>query len=131
MKLVAKILALYFLLGGLMPGSDFSQIGKLSSLLEHYQLHRQIAQHEGKELAFTSFLAAHFWQPTDHQHNDGGQSHQDLPLKNVHVFSHILSEPTPLQLSLPIMGLALHGFEHNNIQPASYSGAISRPPIVS
>lgn len=131
MKPVAKILALYFLLGGLMPGSDFAQIGKLASLLKHYQLHQQMASQEGKTLAFSTFLAAHFWQPGDHQHNDGGQSHQDLPLKNVHVFSHILSEPTRFQLSSPLMGLAQHGFDHNNIQPAAYSGAIFRPPIVS
>lgn len=129
MKILARILAFYFLLGGLMPGSDFGQLGRMFDLLEHFHLHRQMAAQNGRTLSFSSFVAAHFWQPDSHRHNDGGQSHQELPLKSVQVFSQILPGHFFLQLAPPFLKGIKHFPPEERLLPAGYSGAIFRPPM--
>lgn len=132
MKLATQILAFYFLLGSLLPGTDFSQLKKAPAIWKHYQLHRQLAAEAGHEASFSGFLSSHFLTPGSHQHNDGGQSHEDLPLKSVHVLSPVLpsgSIPFPLR-PLPVFynPAAAHGGPFSG---ALYAHAVFRPPIVS
>ncbi|MCB9276632.1 MAG: hypothetical protein H6564_21550 [Lewinellaceae bacterium] len=131
MKFAAKILAFYFLLGGLMPGSDFGQLGKMEELLQHFRLHRQMAAQQGQTLSFATFVAAHFWQPNNHKHHDGGQSHQELPLKCIHAFSQAFSGHTPFQLACTLPRAGNQFLTESLLLPAGYAGAIFRPPMFS
>lgn len=128
MKLTAHILALYFLLGSLLPGSDFSQLKKAPAVLEHYLLHQQL-EDAG---SFFDFLYDHFWNPRGHQHEDGGKSHQELPLKTVQIFSPLLpaDHAVPELASLPVYRSPsiLH---YLSFTGAAHEGAIFRPPILS
>ncbi|MCB0551239.1 MAG: hypothetical protein KDD19_26955 [Phaeodactylibacter sp.] len=132
MKHTAQILALYFLFGSLIPGSDFSQLKRAPAVWEHYQVHQSLSAGSGEKASFFEFLYTHFWDTNSHQHNDGGQSHQDLPLKTVHIFSPILlAGTTPLVLAaLPHKEnrAILH---YNAPSSAPHEGAVFRPPIVS
>lgn len=130
MKLIAQILALYFLLGSLLPGSDFSQLKKAPAVWEHYLLHRQLAVDAGEDTSLLDFLYAHFLYPDSHRHNDGGQSHQDLPLKTVHTFSQILpANVSTLQLpALPVAHSRVIP-HHQSYNGAAHEGAVFRPPV--
>lgn len=129
MKLTALTLALYLLLGSLMPGADYGQWGKWADALEHYQLHQQLAAEQGQELSFHDFLLEHFWNTDSHDHGDGGQSHQDLPLKHLHSFDHIVLQFFKPFIQLPpvvakqVVPLALTHVS------ALYKNLVFRPPI--
>lgn len=132
MKLFAHILALYFLFGSLLPGSDFSQMKKAPAVWEHYQLHQQQAASSGNEASFFDYLYAHFLYPDSHQHDDGGQSHQDLPLKSVHVFSQILPASAIAFAPAPLPVASNQAIPpYNSITGAAHEGAVFRPPILS
>lgn len=132
MKLIAQILALYFLLGSLLPGSDFSQLKKAHSVWEHYQLHQKLATGSGDEVSLIGFLYDHFLNPDSHQHEDGGKSHQDLPLKTVHVFSPILpANGKPFVLSSTPAFCSQAILYYQPVSGSTHEGAIFRPPILS
>ncbi|MCO6489689.1 MAG: hypothetical protein J5I98_14835 [Phaeodactylibacter sp.] len=132
MKLIAQILALYFAFGSLLPGSDFSQLKKAPAVWEHYELHRQLAAGSGENTSVFDFLYAHFLNPGSHQHEDGGQSHQDLPLKTIHTFSQILPVSVPA-LQLPALPVAHSRVipHHQSCHGAAHEGAVFRPPVSS
>lgn len=79
LKVVAKILALYFLLGSFFPNTDFSQMTKMLNLLEHFNEHKEETSKDGEPFSLIKFLDQHYTQANDHQHNNG-HSHQKLPL---------------------------------------------------
>ena len=132
MKHTAQILALYFLFGSLIPGSDFSQLKKAPAVWEHYQLHQCLAAGSGEKASFLEFLYAHFWDTNSHQHNDGGQSHQGLPLKTVYAFSLVLPA-SPNQLVLGTLPIEEHRIilHYHSLASSPHEGAIFRPPILS
>ncbi|MCB0559005.1 MAG: hypothetical protein H6573_03480 [Lewinellaceae bacterium] len=132
MKLTALILTLYFLLGSLLPGTDFSQLKKAPALWEHYNLHRSLVAAVGEKPSFFDFLYTHFWDTESHNHHDGGHSHQGLPLKTIHVFSHILPSGS-IALKLASLPAACHQLipHHHSFFSAIHDGAIFRPPILS
>ncbi len=78
MRLLPLFLATYFLLGSLLPRTDFSQLTKVADLLGHYQEHQLEAE---EALSFLDFLCMHFIHP-DH-HEETGHDHQNLPLKSI------------------------------------------------
>lgn len=131
MKTIAKILALYFLLGSLLPGSDFSQLKAAAAIWEHFQLHQEIAARSGQKASLASFLAAHFWDINSHTHNDGGQSHQDLPLKSIHLFSQAPTSGISLHLDSPAAALSRVIAHYCFFAGAAHAVAIFRPPILS
>ena len=132
MKLLALILTLYFLLGSLLPGTDFSQLKKAPAVWKHYQLHQQLAAESSQDVSLFDFLYAHFLYPDSHQHDDGGQSHQELPLKSVHIFSQILSSNIIAFAAAPLPA-ACHQLipHHHPLFSSIHDGAIFRPPILA
>ena len=130
MKLTALTLALYFLLGSLMPGADYGQWGKWADALEHYRLHQQLAAEQNQELSFHEFLLQHFWHTDSHDHGDEGKSHQDLPLKHLQSFDHIVLQfckpavPLPSVQVKQAVPIALHRSSSIHIN------LVFRPPIV-
>ena len=132
MKLLALILTLYFLLGSLLPGTDFSQLKKAPAVWKHYQLHQQLAAESSQDVSLFDFLYAHFLYPDSHQHDDGGQSHQELPLKSIHIFSQILLSNTITITSAPLVAACYQLIpHHHSFSGATHDGAIFRPPILS
>ncbi|TXB61307.1 hypothetical protein [Phaeodactylibacter luteus] len=131
MKATAQILALYFLLGSILPGADFGQLSKVPQAIEHYQLHQQLASEAGEDISLGCFIVEHFWSPVNHDHGDGGRSHQDLPLKHIHSFDHIAIQyfcPFVKTLQTPVVKLTIIAFECASCPEI---GSIFRPPIFS
>ena len=132
MKFFAQILAIYFLIGSILPGSDFSQLEKAPAVWEHYKLHQQLAAESGGKFSFTDFLTTHFLYPYSHQHNDCGNSHQNLPLKTVHVFSPVLLASNILPEIHSRPAFPGQAFPHyTSFAGSIHEGAVFRPPILS
>lgn len=115
----------------MLPGSDFSQMKRLAALQEHFRLHQAIAARSGQQVSIAEFLADHFWGSSNHHHGDNGQSHQDLPLKTVHIFSQAPASEISYYLSAPAAAVSLlipHHCAFTGIIPA---GAVFRPPMSS
>lgn len=86
MRATAIILLVYFAVGSLMPGMDFSQLAKMPALWKHYKLHR--LENQNSEASFVAFLKQHFINPEQYHQHDSGANHKDLPLKT---FDHSLT----------------------------------------
>jgi hypothetical protein len=116
-------------LGSMLPGADFSQLSTLPRVIQHYELHQQIASQKGQQLSIHQFLYDHFWQQNSHDHEDGGQSHKDLPLKHVHSFSHLTLQFSRPVFTLPsIVRKQMVTVSLNHLSTI-YIGAVFRPPI--
>ncbi len=129
MKGFAWFMAFYFSLGSLLPRADFSQLGKIPSVIRHYQLHQQIAHDQGKAFSWLTFVAEHFVHTDSHEHDDGEHSHQKLPLKHLTAFDYIILPQSglfPLEAALYVAKLAPN---HSSWHPAAYADSIFRPPI--
>ena len=100
MKPIAKILAIVFLLGSLLPRTDFSQLTKLKDLTDHFQLHVEVARLADQEVSLRKFLYDHFANPNSHQHPGG--EHQQLPLHScsVSVLAMAVFSETPPTLGI-------------------------------
>ena len=83
MRALAHLLALYMLLGSLFPGSDFSQLSRIPSLLDHFAQHREMAKQKDDQLSFLQFVRMHFYQTNQHEEDSGDHDHQELPLQSV------------------------------------------------
>jgi hypothetical protein len=130
MKTTALTLALYLLLGSLLPGADYGQLGKLPELAEHYRLHQQLAAAEGREVSFCQFLLEHFWQADSHDHGDEGDSHKDLPFKHLQNANPIVlqySYPALMKQQLPVHTALFPKAEAAH--PSTYLEGVFRPPI--
>lgn len=131
MKAAAQILAFYFLLGSLFPGTDFSQLSKLCKLLEHFELHLQTATQQGQALRFSAFLLDHFSGEASHEHGDAGQSHQELPLQSIQYFPMVLPEHSLLLALSPYKPTTALYVSEEDAMPSGFRGSIFRPPVLS
>lgn len=131
MKAAAQILAFYFLLGSLFPGTDFSQLSKLCKLLEHFELHQQTAAQQGQALSFASFLLDHFSGEASHEHDDAGQSHQELPLQSIQYFPMVLPKHSSLLALLPHKPATTLFIAEEDAMPSGFCSTIFRPPVLS
>jgi hypothetical protein len=133
MKSIAYMLAFYFLLGSLFPGTDFSQLIRLAHLLEHFELHQQHAAQRDQSLSLAAFLLDHFWNPDRHEPGDAGHHHQDLPLQSVQNFPLVLPEHHDIwrALELPSQHAAAQFSDDETCLPTGYCGAVFRPPVAS
>ncbi|GEM_PF-1381602 len=78
LKLTSYAMAGWMLIGSLFPRTDFSQLLRLRSLVDHYQLHQIEAQEGGRAYGWADFLWQHFWDCDSHQHPDQS-AHDELP----------------------------------------------------
>jgi len=128
-RVIPFILALYMTLWSMLPGADFGQLSKLPKFIQPYVLHQQLALQKGQHLSMQQFLYDHFWQQNSHDHEDGGQSHKDLPLKHVHSFDHITLQFCRPVFTLPSVVRKQVATISLNHSGAIYIGAVFRPPI--
>lgn len=123
---VALLLCVLTLAGGLVPRHDLAELGRLPRLLEHYRQHRATAG----TLTFVEFLALHYGRP--------GQAvptpeHQGLPLHDGHHTSVPVICTGPLLVHLPVVGfhawpaLAYHPTDSPRY-PGGHAPAWWQPP---
>ncbi len=127
MRIFALFIALYLLLGSCFPGSDYSQLGKIKGLIEHYQEHKALAG--SQETGFFEFLQDHFFSTGTHEHSDE-KGHADLPfyqLGNGLTMVH-------LQYSLPVISFSkliriIIDFPYLSAKGLQYVALVFQPPI--
>ena len=115
------------LLGSFLPQSDFSQLLKVSKLMEHYDFHLEQAAAEGQDFSFGEYLWIHFVQPDNHEHED--DSHQDLPLQTFSGSTSIEIVATDFTLNLPPPNQEETRFSTQSWVSQSSLRTILRPPI--
>lgn len=79
----------------MMPRSDFNQLFHLSELLEHYSLHKEIAEAEQSQMSVISFLYIHFVVGDDHTHDDH-QGHNNLPFQSFSAAINYFLQPASI-----------------------------------
>lgn len=130
MRALAHMLALYMLLGSLFPGSDFSQLSRIPSLLDHFAQHREMANQKDDQLSFLQFVRMHFYQTNQHADHSGEHDHQNLPLQSISL--HL--EFTISAFSLPEISCPFtetqSAFAYQAPQGSNYAATFLQPPIV-
>ena len=95
-KSLIYFLVIYFLLGSLIPGSDFSQLYQLDDAFLHFQEHILEAKEKSASFTILDFIWLHYISGEDHDPNHE-HPHEDLPLK-------VFSGPTSF-ISLEVIPL--------------------------
>lgn len=80
-RFISCFLAFYFVLGSLLPASDFEEFGKIGAMLHHFEEHQIRSNFK---LDFIEFLRLHYDDVKHHK----SENHTQLPLKQ-HTF-HIV-----------------------------------------
>lgn len=101
MRAVAYLMAGYMLIGSFFPGSDFSQLSRMPTLLDHFYQHRDLASQNGSELSVLDFLRIHFLQTNQHGDAPGQHDHHELPLQSLTVHLEIVCSTQLLPESIP------------------------------
>lgn len=124
----ANFFSVYFLLGSLIPGTNFSDLTHIPDLVDHYALHMAEAALLNEDYSLLKFINDHFVNPDEHTQNGHEQDHQNLPLHNISSIVFITSEFSMVEI--PVLHTEL------NVQfcyiPAKAFGcdkAIFQPPI--
>lgn len=78
MRLVAGFFALFFLLAGILPESDFCELRKLPALFAHYLEHREAGGDTFAQFLYEDFLS----NQGDEQNHHGRKPSQDLPFQH-------------------------------------------------
>ena len=79
----ANFFSFYFLLGSLIPGTNFSDLIHIPDLVNHYALHMEEAALLNEDYSLLRFINDHFINPDKHTQGEHDQDHQDLPLRNI------------------------------------------------
>lgn len=129
MRVLAPLLALYMLLGSLFPGSDFSQLSRIPSLLDHFSQHRELAAQSDEQLSFLEFIQIHFYQTSKHADVPGEHDHQNLPLQtiSVHLDFTYYSFSLP-EICCPDLGVEPI-FTYQAPEGSNHASTLLQPPI--
>lgn len=92
-RILNYILILVFSTGAMIPHSDFSQLLKVSELMEHYKLHQEEDLLSGHESSFFEFFIEHIINEPMHTHDD--TSHDDLPFQQFSMSVVLFIEEMP------------------------------------
>lgn len=125
-----KGIIIFFLLSFLSANTAFGEVFKLPLLIHHYFEHSQ----KDSDNSIIDFLAKHYTEDINHQHNDDHHDHDKLPFKTINVhavqivyfpllfidFSRQIAEK---ELKIPI----LQQQNYSNAYPSS----IWQPPKIS
>ncbi len=122
MKCLSGILAIYFLLGSLLPKADWEELPKLAALVDHFEQHQLEA---GTGFTIFDFIEIHYIDPTS---DTPDSEHNKLP------FYHHSSAPFVAVLPTFHFEIQHHtllvDFSSTRIelQPREHSNAIFQPP---
>jgi len=124
----AWFFAMYFLVGGLHPNTDFAQLWHVASALQHYKLHKTEAETSGIKCTIWTFIKDHYINPESHEHSDLAD-HEQLPAKHLH---HALDLIVQFLEPEPVISIIVSARNQIGFLDASYSflfnPGVDRPP---
>jgi hypothetical protein len=128
-RIFVHLLTAYFLLLGVLPQFDGSQLARLGQLWQHFGEHRMEEQSAGAELSFLDFLYEHYLAPEKHDHPDRSP-HEQLPFQHLGASTFIpliagmlfLPDTVSPPDDRPALGY------RNVFYPVEFVRAISHPP---
>ena len=125
MKTITCLLfAFYFLLGGILPASDFEELAKIGNLVRHYQTHLQRTQ---GQMTFGRFIRMHY-DEVAHQQTE---NHDQLPFKHhsCHCMPFYTFQSNAIQLPKVFFpSIQQHLPYYSNIRISHYSASVWQPP---
>lgn len=128
MKLATAILALFFLMTGLIPRADYAELSKLPTLLSHYDFH---VANEDKTMSFLTFLHLHY---NDKSHGEDDSNHDDLPFHHHEQCAGGILISTISTLYFSFINNTqidfFFQFSHTNVFLSAYFGSIWQPPCI-
>ena len=129
MKGLLYILIFQFSSGACIPKTDFSQLTKLSFLIEHYQLHVEEAKLLGESFDVFDFVYLHYINTDEHVPMDN-HNHEDLPFKSLGISTGFIVE-SPQSLSSEVeIEYFESNFHYSGLKDALLSINIFHPPLV-
>ncbi|MFA5575051.1 MAG: hypothetical protein WC994_08365 [Brumimicrobium sp.] len=125
-----KVIAIFFIFSFLSANTTFGEVLKLPLLLHHYIVHNQ----EDNDNSILYFLAKHYVNDVNHQHNENQHDHDNLPFKtiNVHAVQVVYFPPLFIDFSgqLAEKELKIPIRQQQNYSNA-YLNSIWQPPQTS
>jgi hypothetical protein len=122
MKWLSGILAVYFLLGSLLPKCDWEELPKLAAMVDHFEEHRLEA---GSNFTFLDFIEMHYIDPTEDQSD---AEHHNLPFYHHHTAPFVAVLPT-FYFQIQHHELLIDfSSTRKELQPREHSNSIFQPP---
>ena len=128
MKGLIYLLVFQFSLGACIPKTDFSQLLKLGSLVDHYQLHVEEARLLGQTFDVFDFIYLHYINPDEHV-NSEGHDHENLPFKSLSISTGFITESVHELDLTPEPGIIDLNFRYENLEDALPNCNIFHPPL--
>ncbi len=122
-KLLYLAFIAYFIVGSMLPGSNFKELAKVPSMISHFEHHKNVFD---KDLTFTGFLLLHFSPSSDHSE----PSHEtELPLHNGVVASFVCTIPQEPAMQASVQEFAIKHFKPFSINYTfEYTSNWFQPP---
>ncbi|MEQ8685600.1 MAG: hypothetical protein RIE86_09910 [Imperialibacter sp.] len=122
-SLLSLVFVGYFIVGSVLPRSNFKELEKVPSMLAHYEHHKNAFD---KDLTFPEFLVLHFSLSSDHSE----PSHEtELPLHNGVVASFLFTIPQAPDLQASVQEYAVKHFKPFSINyQFQYTSNWFQPP---
>jgi hypothetical protein len=120
-------LAIFFLVTGFIPRADYAELGKLHSLIQHFEFHQKTST---TKISFFEFLNMHYDSNNQQEHDE---QHEELPFHN-HAHEQCAGGILMFPISFLDFSFIQNKFElvfqFSKIKHfvASYFGAIWQPP---
>ncbi len=128
MKIIAQLLAAYLFLGSLMPGMDFVQLAKVSTMLAHYQTHQAEAKLANESTSFFDYIKVHLIAPDGHEHSDF--DHHQLPYQSLTTTMLVVKLHETIRFSSSdIETYNEHDFYYTTSSSLELESTIFHPPI--
>jgi hypothetical protein len=124
----ANFFSIYFLLGSLIPGTNFSDLIHIPDMVDHYVLHVEEAALLDEDYSLLKFINDHFINPDEHKQSGHEHEHQNLPLH--HVSSTLLITGEYAIVEFPFSLAELNSqFCYIPVEAPGCDKAIFQPPI--
>jgi hypothetical protein len=126
LKFRALFFAVFIFFGSLLPNSDLHELSKISTLLQHFQVHQEKYP---EQAGFLQFLQMHY-QDVQHMQSE---NHDNLPFKHFgnspydyFVNTPVIQSPASVAVLKPQVVYILF----DPAKPESFSGSIWQPPQI-
>jgi len=126
LKFRVKFFIVFIFLGSLLPNSDFHELSKISSLLQHFQ---ELATKTNNQLGFIDFLKMHYACSDEKE----TEKHNNLPFKQMgnSAYDYFVSTPVfQCQQTLLVFTPEKHFIHSDLIISGQFTGSIWQPPQI-
>jgi len=124
LKFRVKFFAIFILIGSLLPSSDFHELSKISSLLQHYQEH---TARTAQSLEFLDFLKMHYTCADKKE----SENHDNLPFKQMgnSPYDYFVSTTVFHEAETFLVFTPVKHFVHLDLAlSGQFTGSIWQPP---